>query len=244
MHIEQNYNDLTTERTAIITRLDAIRDRIHRAEVAAARPVGSVQLLAVSKTHATSKIRIAWQGGQRLFGENYLQEALSKGTELKDLDIEWHFIGRVQSNKTREIATNFAWVHSLSDLGHARRLNVQRPSELPPLNVCIQVNLSNEPNKGGVAPTAVLPLAIHCAHLSRLRLRGLMTIPEPVTDPMLQRNQFSQLRLLLEGLQQKNLLLDTLSMGMSDDLEAAVAEGATIVRIGTAIFGPRDYNAN
>lgn len=226
---------------AIAERLTAVRERIRHAEHSAGRPPGSVRLLAVSKTQGQEHVRAAWMAGQRMFGESYLQEALEKIQALRDLDIEWHFIGRVQANKTRAIAEHFAWVHSLSDIRHAQRLNEQRPVSFPPLNLCIQVNVSGEPSKGGVVVGAVAELLEQCRTLPRLRLCGLMAIPEPATDPLLQRRPFEQLRRLRDSLAQSDLPLETLSMGMSGDLEAAIAEGATLVRIGTAIFGPRSY---
>ena len=225
----------------IAQRLVAVRERIGRAEQAAGRPAGSVRLLTVSKTHEAALIRTVWAAGQRDFGESYLREALEKIEALRDLAIEWHFIGRLQGNKTRAVAEAFAWVHSLSDARHAERLSEQRPANLPPLNLCIQVNLSDEPNKGGVTVEAVPDLLEQCRVLPRLRVRGLMAIPAPTVDPLLQRRSFAQLRHLRDRLARADLPLDTLSMGMSDDLEAAIAEGATLVRIGTAIFGSRIY---
>jgi PLP dependent protein len=219
----------------------AVRSRIRRAEQAAGRAPESVTLLAVSKTQPASRLRAAWEAGQRAFGESYLQEALAKMEALADLAIEWHFIGRLQGNKTRAVAEHFAWAHGLDDPRHARRLSDQRPAHLPPLNVCIQVNLSDEATKGGVAPAAVAGLLEQCLVLPRLRLRGLMVIPEPQPDPGQQRLPFAVLRRLRERLARPDLPLETLSMGMSGDLEAAIAEGATLVRIGTAIFGPRSY---
>jgi len=226
---------------SITTRLATVYARIRQAEVTANRQTGAVQLLAVSKTHDIYKIRAAWEAGQRAFGENYVQEALDKQKKLQDLEIEWHFIGRLQSNKTKEVAENFAWVHSLSDLNHARRLNTQRPMALPPLQVCIQVNVSHEASKGGVLPEAVPQLLAQCLELPRLQIRGLMAIPEAVGDILQQRQPFASLRQLRDSLMRSNLPLDTLSMGMSDDLEAAICEGATLVRVGSAIFGDRIY---
>lgn len=226
---------------AVAQGLAAVRERIRRAEWAAGRPAGSVHLLAVSKTHGTTHIRAAWAAGQRTFGESYLQEALAKIEVLRDLDIEWHFVGRLQGNKTRAVAEHFAWVHGLSDARHARRLSEQRPAGLPPLNLCLQVNVRGEPSKGGVAVEALPGLLEQCRTLPHVRLRGLMTIPEPVLDAALQRRPFEELRRLRDRLARADLPLGTLSMGMSDDLEAAIAEGATLVRIGTAIFGPRSY---
>jgi pyridoxal phosphate enzyme (YggS family) len=225
----------------IAERLQQVRQRLHDAEAAAGRAPGSVQLLAVSKTQPSASIRAAWLAGQRRFGENYLQEAEQKARELADLAIDWHFIGRIQSNKTRLIAHLFSWVHSLDDLHHAQRLSAQRPADWPPLNVCIQVNVSTEASKGGVAPEQLEALLEQCASLPRLRLRGLMAIPAPAATPAAQRQPLHRLRELRDRLASAQIPLETLSMGMSADLEAAVAEGASVVRIGTAIFGPRHY---
>jgi len=228
--------------TSISERLAATRARLAAAEAAAGRAAGSVGLIAVSKTHPASAIREAYGLGQRDFGENYLQEALSKQEQLQDLGITWHFIGPIQSNKTRPLASHFAWVHSVDRLKIAQRLSEQRPEELPPLNVCIQVNVSAEASKSGIVISELRELAEAVVELPRLRLRGLMAIPAPDTDTANQRLAFRRLR---EALTNLNLPgLDTLSMGMSDDLEAAVAEGATLVRIGTAIFGARPARAS
>ena len=227
---------------AISFRLAAIHRRIHLAEAAVGRPPGSVKLLAVSKTHATPKIRAAWTTGQHAFGESYLQEAMDKQMALANLDIEWHFIGRIQGNKIKAIAERFAWVHSLSDVNHALRLHKQRPASLPPLNVCLQVNVSGELTKNGVAPDMVSPLLKRCMDLPRLCVKGLMAIPEPVADPIQQHQPFAYLRCLRDTLARADFPLDTLSMGMSDDLEAAIAEGSTLVRVGTAIFGSRNHS--
>jgi len=181
----------------------------------------------------------AWGGGQADFGENYVQEALPKISAFAGRPVTWHFIGALQSNKSREVAERFHWIHTLDREGLARRLSDQRPAELPPLQVCLQVNVSGESSKGGVMPERVPELAAAVAALPRLRLRGLMAIPAPATDPETQRTPFRAMRGLLEDLQRRGHAVDTLSMGMSDDLEAAVQEGATIVRIGTAIFGAR-----
>lgn len=235
----QHQNAIENINLAIKLNLAAVQERIHQAEISANRSIGAVQLLAVSKTHAPIKIRAAWAAGQYKFGENYLQEALNKQKDLHDLNIEWHFIGRIQSNKTKLIAENFAWVHSLSDINHAQRLNAQRPYWLPPLNVCIQMNISNEASKGGVELHTISQLLEQCKSLNRLRICGLMVIPEANSDLIQQRVPFARLRSIRDSLIQTNLPLDTLSMGMSDDLEAAIAEGATLVRIGTAIFGSR-----
>lgn len=219
-------------------RLHAVQERIHAAERAAGRPPGSVGLIAVSKTQPAAAIRAAVQAGQRDFGENYLQEALAKQTELADCPaIRWHFIGPIQSNKTRPIATHFDWVHSVDRLKVAERLSEQRPSQKPALNICLQVNISHEDSKSGINLAELPELARAVAALPRLRLRGLMAIPAPTADPASQRQAFRTLRLALENLDLPGL--DTLSMGMSDDLEAAILEGATLVRVGTAVFGPR-----
>jgi hypothetical protein len=223
----------------LASRLQAVRARIADAAAAAGRPAGSVRLLAVSKTRPAEDIRALYACGQAAFGENYVQEAEAKMAALADLAIEWHHIGRIQSNKTRTIAERFDWVHGVADARQAQRLSAHRPARLPPLNLCIQVNIDAEAAKAGVAPAAVGPLATAIATLPNLRLRGLMTLPEPNPDPVAQRRPFRALRELRDRLQQGGLELDTLSMGMSDDLEAAVLEGATIVRIGTALFGPR-----
>jgi len=205
----------------------------------------SVTLLAVSKTFGADAVIEAAEAGQRAFGENYLQEALDKMAAVHaarpDLLLEWHFIGPIQSNKTRPIAEYFEWVHSVDREKIARRLSEQRPAHLPPLNICLQVNISGEPSKSGVAPEEVMQLAQQVAGMPNLKLRGLMAIPEPADDPEQQRAPLRRMRELLTSLQTAGLALDTLSMGMSSDLEAAIAEGATIVRIGTAIFGKRDY---
>ena len=201
---------------------------------------GSVQLLAVSKTQPAEALRRAFHAGQRRFGESYVQEALTKLEQLGDCPLEWHFIGPLQSNKTKHIAAHFDWVHSIDRFKIAERLNDQRPPGLPPLNVCLQVNISGERTKSGVALAELADLAAAVHALDRLRLRGLMAIPAPCADFEAQRRPFRALREALEALNaQLGLTLDTLSMGMSDDLEAAVAEGATMVRIGTAIFGER-----
>lgn len=223
----------------ITARLAAVRERIRAAEAACGRGAQSVTLLAVSKTHPPEGVREAIGAGQRCFGESYLQEALPKIAALGDEDVEWHYIGAIQSNKTAEVARHFAWVHSIDRLKIAQRLSAQRPADLPPLDVCIQVNVSDEPQKAGVAPHELAPLAHAVAALPRLRLRGLMCIPAPEENRERQRLPFRRLREAQERLNAEGLSLDTLSMGMSDDLEAAIAEGATIVRVGTDIFGAR-----
>lgn len=225
--------------STVSQRLAAVRARITQAEKRAGRSPGSVQLLAVSKTQPAAVLREAYAAGQRHFGESYLQEALPKMQALADLAITWHFIGPIQSNKTRDIARHFDWVHSVDREKIARRLNEQRPADLEPLNICLQVNISDEPNKSGIAPADITSLAASCATLSRLRLRGLMAIPAPEPDPDRQRRPFRQLHELQVKLNQQGFRLDTLSIGMSDDLEAAILEGATLVRIGTAVFGER-----
>lgn len=221
--------------------LSAISARIASAAQAAGRDPASVQLLAVSKTKPASAIREIHTAGVRDFGENYLQEALTKQQELSDLPLIWHFIGPIQSNKTKAIAEHFDWVHSVDRLKIAQRLSEQRPAGLAPLNLCLQVNVSGEDSKSGCAPADLPALAKAVAGLPNLRLRGLMAIPEPTDDRAAQEAAFAHLRQLQENL---GLDLDTLSMGMSHDLEAAIGEGATWVRIGTALFGARDYGAS
>ncbi|GAO36783.1 hypothetical protein SCT_2198 [Sulfuricella sp. T08] len=228
--------------TTIANSLQAVRQRIAQAATAAGRPAADIQLLAVSKTFLAAAVRQAYTAGQRAFGESYVQEAVEKVEALNDLPLKWHFIGPIQSNKTRPIAESFAWVHSLDRARIADRLSAGRPSNLPDLQVCLQVNVSGEPSKSGVAPEDLAALARHVLALPRLKLRGLMTIPEPTDDPVDQRRAFARLRQLLEQINAEGFQLDTLSMGMSDDLEAAIAEGATIVRVGSAIFGAREYN--
>lgn len=225
--------------TTIAQRLQAIRARIHSAETANGRQLNAVKLLAVSKAQPAALLREAFVADQRLFGENYLQEALGKQTALADLDIEWHFIGPMQSNKTQALAQHFSWVHSVDRLKIAERLNAARPLHLPPLQICIQVNVSGENSKSGVLPQEVYALAETIAKLPNLKLRGLMAIPAPTTDIAKQRSQFRMVRELYEKLQAQGFKLDTLSIGMSEDFPAAIVEGATMVRIGSAIFGAR-----
>ncbi|MDX1656394.1 MAG: YggS family pyridoxal phosphate-dependent enzyme [Candidatus Competibacteraceae bacterium] len=225
--------------STLASRIGSVRARICAAEARFGRAPGSVTLLAVSKTRPAPELRQAAAQGLTRFGENYLQEALDKRQALADLELEWHFIGPIQSNKTRPIAENFSWVHSVDRLKIARRLSQQRPAELPPLSICLQVNISGEASKSGLAPPEVSEVAQEVARLPNLRLRGLMAIPAPAWDFEAQRRPLARLRQLQERLIEQGLELDTLSMGMTDDLEAAVAEGATLVRIGTALFGPR-----
>jgi pyridoxal phosphate enzyme (YggS family) len=224
-------------------RLQAVKSRISTACAAAGRDPRDIVLVAVSKTFPPADVRAARAAGQRDFGENQAQEALAKIRALADLDLAWHFIGPVQSNKTRPIAERFAWVHSIDRLRIAERFSAQRPEGIPPLQVCIQVNVSGEATKSGVAPGDAAALARAIAALPRLRLRGLMAIPELTADVALQRRRFEALRELKDRLVADGLALDTLSMGMSDDLEAAIAAGATMVRVGSAIFGARSRAA-
>jgi pyridoxal phosphate enzyme (YggS family) len=228
---------------SIGSNLQEVKRRIDAAAIEAGRAANSVTLLAVSKTFPAVAVREAFAAGQRAFGENYVQEALAKMEALIDLrpQLQWHLIGPLQSNKTRAVAEAFDWVHSVDRLKIAERLAAQRPAGLPPLDLCLQVNVSGEASKSGVAPQELPALARAVAALpaARVRLRGLMAIPEPVADPAAQRAPHRRLAELLHALNAGGLALDTLSMGMSADLEAAVAEGATLVRVGSAIFGPR-----
>ncbi len=219
--------------------LTAVRARISELERRYHRPPGSVALLAVSKTKPAGAVRAGITAGQRAFGENHLQDAMTKVEALAGQGVSWHFIGAVQSNKTRPIATHFDWVHGIEREKIATRLSAQRPADREPLDVCIEVNVSEEATKSGVPPGEVEPFARRIRALPGLRLRGLMAIPRPAADFETQRVPFRLLREILDDLNAKGLELDTLSMGMTGDLEAAIAEGATIVRIGTAIFGPR-----
>ncbi len=216
-----------------------VRSRINHAAKAAGRDPASVTLVAVTKSKPAESLRAAATAGVTDFGENYLQEAVAKMDQLGSLAAHWHFIGAVQSNKTRAIAERFEWVHSIDRLSVARRLSEQRPFHAPPLNLCIQVALVPEPTKGGIEPLQLAELALRTAELPRVRLRGLMCVPPPQPDARTERAVFSRLRILLEELNAQGLELDTLSMGMSADFESAIAEGATHVRIGTAIFGSR-----
>ncbi|MDY4303474.1 YggS family pyridoxal phosphate-dependent enzyme [Pseudomonas salmasensis] len=224
--------------STIADNIGQVSQRIRAAADAVQRDASSIHLLAVSKTKPAQAVREAYAAGLRDFGENYLQEALGKQAELTDLPLSWHFIGPIQSNKTRAIAEHFAWVHSVDRLKIAQRLSEQRPADLPPLNICIQVNVSGEASKSGCTPADLPALAMAISALPRLKLRGLMAIPEPTEDRAEQDAAFATVRDLQASL---NLALDTLSMGMSHDLESAIAQGATWVRIGTALFGARDY---
>ena len=225
--------------STIADNIGQVSQRIRAAADAVQRDASSIHLLAVSKTKPAQAVREAYAAGLRDFGENYLQEALGKQADLTDLPLSWHFIGPIQSNKTRAIAENFAWVHSVDRLKIAQRLSEQRPADLPPLNICIQVNVSGEASKSGCTPADLPALATAISALPRLKLRGLMAIPEPTEDRAEQDAAFATVRDLQASL---NLPLDTLSMGMSHDLESAIAQGATWVRIGTALFGARDYS--
>ena len=224
--------------STIADNIGLVSQRIRAAADAVQRDASSIHLLAVSKTKPAQAVREAYAAGLHDFGENYLQEALGKQADLTDLPLSWHFIGPIQSNKTRAIAEHFAWVHSVDRLKIAQRLSEQRPADLPPLNICIQVNVSGEASKSGCTPADLPALATAISALPRLKLRGLMAIPEPTEDRAEQDAAFATVRDLQASL---NLALDTLSMGMSHDLESAIAQGATWVRIGTALFGARDY---
>ena len=230
---------------SISARLDQVRQAISAAARDAARPPEFVLLIAVSKTFGPDAVIAAADAGQRMFGENYLQEALDKKLAVAaarpDLALEWHFIGPIQSNKTRPIAENFDWVHAVDREKIAQRLSDQRPAHLPSLQICLQVNVSGEDSKSGVSPDELLPLARAVSAMPHLQLRGLMAIPEPTEDPERQRAPFVLLRQLAQQLREAGIETDTLSMGMSADMAAAIAEGATMVRVGTAIFGQRDY---
>jgi pyridoxal phosphate enzyme (YggS family) len=227
---------------SIAANLAEVEARIARAAAEANRPAGSVRLLAVSKTFPAEAVAAAHAAGAHAFGENYVQELVEKSAELAELPLEWHFIGPLQSNKTRPVAECAHWVHSVDRLKIAERLSAQRPAELPPLNVCVQVNVSGEASKSGIAPEQAKELAHAVAALPRLTLRGLMCIPEPTDDNARLAAQFGVLRTLYEQLRAEGLAPDTLSMGMSADLEQAIAAGATMVRVGSAIFGARHYS--
>ncbi len=227
--------------TTIASRLQAVRARIRRAADACGRNPDDISLLAVSKTWPAEAVREAAAAGQRAFGENYVQEGVAKIAALADAALDWHFIGPLQSNKSAEVARTFDWIHSIDRAKLARRLSDQRDPAAAPLNVCIQLNVSGEASKSGIEAGELDALADHIAGLPGLRLRGLMCVPEPSEDESLLRRRFAMLRHLLERLQARGFALDTLSMGMSHDLEAAIVEGATMVRVGTAIFGQRVY---
>lgn len=224
--------------TIIAYRLQEIIAAIQRAQTASPYQQ-QVQLVAVSKAQPADAIRAAYAAGQKIFGENYLQEALDKQAQLTDLDIEWHFIGPIQSNKTQPISQHFSWVHSVDRLKIAQRLNDARPDNLPPLQICLQLNVSNEASKSGVAPDDVMALASQIQQLPKLKLRGLMAIPAPSQNEAQQTSQFKQVRQCYDALVAEGFQLDTLSIGMSDDFQAAIAQGATFVRIGSALFGAR-----
>lgn len=225
--------------TSIAENLSRVRAQIEAACQAAGRSPHSVSLLAVSKTWGPEAVRDAHEAGQTAFGENYIQEAVDKIGALRDLPLQWHCIGPIQSNKSKLVAENFAWVHSIDRLKIAERLSAQRPAPLPPLQVCLQVNVDGGPNKSGVAPQDLLALAQAVATLPQLHLRGLMTIPEPSDNEAQIHAVHRQAKELFDSLNKAGLMLDTLSMGMTSDLEAAIAEGSTCVRVGTAIFGAR-----
>jgi pyridoxal phosphate enzyme (YggS family) len=225
--------------TSVSANLAQVRKRIELACLAAGRSQDAVKLLAVSKTMPAQAVREAHAAGQFAFGENYIQEGVDKIATLADLSLEWHCIGPVQSNKTKLVAENFAWVHSIDRLKIAERLSAQRPVNLPPLQVCLQVNVDGGPNKSGVSPLELLALAQAVAKLPQLQLRGIMTIPEPAESEAAARQVHHQAKALFDSLYATGLMVDTLSMGMTSDLEAAVAEGSTCVRVGTAIFGAR-----
>lgn len=225
--------------TDVAGNIAKVNERIGAAARACGRDPAAITLLAVSKTRPAADIRRAAAAGCRHIGENYLQEALAKQAELADLPLVWHFIGPLQSNKSRAVAEQFDWVHSVDRLKLARRLSEQRPATRPPLDICLQVNISGEPSKSGASPAELPALAVAVAALPKLRLRGLMAIPEPSDAAAAQLSAFAALRALFEGLRRELPALDTLSMGMSADLEAAVTEGATIVRVGSDIFGAR-----
>jgi len=227
--------------TTIASNLQAMRNAIEAAATDAGRNPGEVSLLAVSKTFSSDAISEAYQANQTMFAESYVQEALAKMSILKGLQIDWHFIGPIQSNKTRSIAENFSWAHSVDRLKIAERLSEQRPVHMPPLQVCLQVNISKEESKKGIAEDEAGELAQAIAKLPNITLRGLMTIPATSDDISEQREPFARLRELRDRLNRQGLKLDTLSMGMSHDFAAAIAEGATMIRIGTAIFGNRNY---
>ncbi len=230
--------------TKITENLNTVRQQIQQSAENSNRDAADICLLAVSKTRPADDLRQAYAAGQRDFGENYLQESLDKIEQLQDLDICWHFIGPIQSNKTRPVSESFAWVHSVDRLKIAQRLSSQRPENMPPLNICLQVNISGEESKSGILPRDVVSLAGEILQLPNIRLRGLMAIPSPCDDPQAQRIPFQEMTRLLADIRTANptAQLDTLSMGMTGDMAAAIGEGSTMVRIGTAIFGARDYS--
>jgi len=230
--------EISNQDSQIEANLKRVLETLRTLEIKHQRPANSVQLLAVSKTKPIEDIQAAITAGQTHFGENYVQEAIEK-IQLSSAKVDWHFIGPIQKNKTRTITENFQWVHSVDRLVIAQRLNDQRPSSLPPLQVCIQVNIDNEASKAGVISEDIQSLAENLSKLKHIKLRGLMAIPQASCNFQQQRKSFANLRKQLEHLNQYGFELDTLSMGMSGDLEAAIAEGATIVRVGTAIFGKR-----
>ena len=234
-------NGSATHSANIAANLQHINARISELCQQYHREPTEISLLAVSKTKPAEDIRSAFNAGQCCFGENYLQEALQKIQTLHDLPIEWHFIGSIQSNKTRELAENFSWVHSVDRLKIARRLSEQRPESMPPLNICLQINISEEASKSGLMLDELSTLVAEVIQLPNITLRGLMAIPAKADTLSAQRATFNKINLALQTLQKTHPALDTLSMGMSNDMEAAIAEGSTILRIGTAIFGARNY---
>ncbi len=228
-----------TPMTDLVENFRQVKQRIRLAEQSAGREPDSVQLIAVGKLHPAAAIRELARCGQRAFAENFVQEALVKQQELADRNLEWHFIGRIQSNKTRQIANNFSWVHSVDRFKIASRLNDQRSAEAPPLNICLQLNLQAEETKSGLSEEKAMELLDQLRQLGRVAVRGFMIVPKPTADVKKQRGVFAQVRELLEEANRCGHVLNTLSMGMTDDLEQAIAEGSTHVRIGTALFGPR-----
>ena len=239
VHQIENFGNLGLMSTQVSDKLQQVRQRIERAAAAVGRPADAVTLLAVSKTMPAQAVREAYAAGQVAFGENYIQEGVDKIEALADLPLEWHCIGPIQSNKTQLVAKHFDWVHSIDRLKIAERLSAQRPAHLPPLQVCLQVNVDGGLNKSGVVPQDLLALAEAVTKLPHLHLRGLMTIPEPAETELAARAVHRQAKELFDSLNAAGLKLDTLSMGMTADLEAAIAEGSTCVRVGTAIFGSR-----
>lgn len=223
-----------------IQRLNSVRQRIEKACISSDRQPGDVTLLAVSKWHSADKITVLNKLGIRSFGENQLQEALQKQRELTGLDLQWHFIGTLQSNKTRAIAENFQWVQSVDRQKILKRLSAQRPESLQPINVCLQVNIDQEPQKSGADPEDILQLAAFASGLENIKLRGLMAIPRLTNDPIQQHESFRRVRVLFDVLKNEGHDIDTLSMGMSSDLEIAISEGSTMVRVGTDLFGTRE----